>query len=911
MQTKNYKTPSGRGLLVAEKPSAMNEIKNVYFKIKDQLPFSLDFTCCAGHVIELAPLNSYRDDWGSPYKKEVLPIIPTDSFPEWKYIVSKHKFFDPIETLVKNNHYDFVINAGDAGREGQLIQERVYHFLKISCPIYRFWADDLTEETIKKTFYHLIPNEEFKNLTDAAYLRAYSDFLVGINFSRAATLSLERNTAIGRVMTAVLSLVCRRENEIDSFVPSNYYQAKSTFVNNGVSYVGYLINKEPLSEIAKNRYAFKTEDELKQILKDLPKQGEITERKEQQAISYAPHLYNLTDLQKDCSKKFNYTPKLTLATAQSLYEKKLLSYPRTESRFLTTASAKDSLVILRKLAVLPEFAPYIVNIFGNNEHLAKVLSSKKYVNDSKVSDHPALIPTGVIPDFSSLSKEEKNIFSLVLKRLIAIFMPPYVACLTTVTTACGSLNFETKGLRTIQNGWKDLYPEGNSGANKDNNKGNSDFNSKIPPVSNDKTVVVQSAEVETKETTPPNRYTYESLLQDMEFVGRKITNENYISILKECAGLGTPATRAEIIDKLLRDKYLTSSGKTLSPSIQGTQLIDSLSGFDIISPELTAKWELALKRVENGDLAYDTYYSDLCDYVRDQTGKLLTLTPLGAYYTELYNKCPKCNSQPIIYADGWRFAICQGVTEKDSDGNKACDFVLPKEYCGKKLSKKEMVEILSGGKSNAATLKFKNGKTIYGSVELDENLRLKTSLIEVGLCPFCNRHVVKGSNSFYCSGNLIKDEDGKKACEFSISNKIGTTKISDSAIAEILDTGETSKPYTVTWNSGKTYSGALALNKDKTRVEIKEFTPVSIMDCPYCDNGTIMEGGLFYFCNHIAPTGTCKFKIYKQYMEAKISVADIKKLASGKTIKKKLTFNGKEIREKELHYDADTGKLKW
>lgn len=222
-----------------------------------------------------------------------------------------------------------------------------------------------------------------------------------------------------------------------------------------------------------------------------------------------------------------------------------------------------------------------------------------------------------------------------------------------------------------------------------------------------------------------------------------------------------------------------------------------------------------------------------------------------------------------------------------------------------------MIEILSGGESNAATLKFKNGKTIYGSVKLDDTFKLKTSLINVGLCPCCNRNVVKGSNSFYCSGNLVKDENGKKACEFSISNKIGTTTISNAAITEVLNSGETSKPYTVTWKSGKTYSGVLTLNEDKTRVEIKEFTPVEIMECPYCDNGTIMEGGLFYFCNHIAPTGTCKFKVYKQFMEAKISSADIKKLAKGKTIKKKVTFNGKDVLEKELHYDADIGKLKW
>lgn len=903
MSTKIFTPPSGRGLLVAEKPSAMNEIKNVYFKIKDQLPFSLDFACCAGHIIDLAPLNCYREDWGSPYRKEVLPIIPTNFFPEWKYIVSKHKFFDPIESLVTNNHYDFVINAGDAGREGQLIQERLYHFLKLTCPIYRFWADDLTEETIKKTFSHLIPNDEFKNLTDAAYLRSYSDFLVGINFSRAATLSLERNTVIGRVMTAVLSLVCRRDKEINTFVPTNYYQAKAVFLNHNFPYVGYLINSEPMSEVAKNRYAFKTKEELGQILKGLPKQGEITERKEQQAISYAPHLYNLTDLQKECSKKYNYAPKLTLAIAQSLYEKKLLSYPRTESRFLTTAAAKDSLVILRNFTVLSDFAPYIVNIFGNNEHLAKILSSKKYVNDSKVSDHPALIPTGVVPDFSSLSEEEKNVFCLVLKRLIAIFMPPYVASLTTITTAFGPLSFETKGIRPIQNGWKDLYT--------DDNKGNSNFDKKIPPISDDKSVMVKSTEIETKETTPPSKYTYDLLLQDMEFVGRKITNENYISILKECAGLGTPATRAEIIDKLLRDRYLEMSGKTISPTLQGTQLIDSLSGFDITSPELTAKWELALKKVENGELEYNIYYSDLCDYVKNQTAKLLTLSPLGAFFSELYNLCPKCKKRPIIYADGWKFAICQGITEKDKEGNKACDFVLPKEYGGKKFSKKEMIEILSGAESNAATLKFKNGKTIYGAVKLDDTFKLKTSLINVGLCPCCNRNVVKGSNSFYCSGNLVKDENGKKACEFSISNKIGTTTISNAAITEILNSGETSKPYTVTWKSGKTYSGVLTLNEDKTRVEIKEFTPVEIMECPYCDNGMIMEGGLFYFCNHIAPTGTCKFKVYKQFMDAKISSTDIKKLAKGKTIKKKITFNGKAVLEKEIHYDVDTGKLRW
>lgn len=900
---KKYSNPTGYGLLIAEKPSAMNTIKDVYFKIKDKLSFTLDFACCAGHLIGLAEPGSYREDWGKPYRKEVLPIIPTDCFPDWHYVILNQKFYDPIAEKINNNHYDFILNAGDAGREGELIQKQLYKYLNINAPIYRFWADDLSDATIEKTLLNLIPDSEFKNLTDAAFLREYSDDLVGINFSRAATLALDRKSILGRVMTAVLALVVRREAEIKSFVPTTYYHDKVIFNNSGSIYNGYLINGTPIQDLPRNRYAFKNKNEIHQLMNGV-KQGSIVKRKEEPVFSYAPHLFNLTDLQKICAKKYGYDPKTTLSIAQSLYEKKLLSYPRTESRFLTSASSSDSVIALKKLAILPEFAPFITNIFGNKEYMAKILSSKKYINDKKVSDHPALIPTGIVPDFSTLSEKEITVFKLVLKRLIAIFMPPYVLNVTTVITQCESLLFETKGIKLAQIGWKELYPE-------DSKPDESGYNDKIPPDNTDKTVTIVKYEIEEKETTPPSSYTYELLLQDMEFVGKKITNENYIDILKECSGLGTPATRAEIIDKLLRYKYLVKNKKYITPTAVGTDLINSLNGFDIVSPELTAKWELALKKVENGELDYDTYYDNICSYVRDQTAKLLTLQPLGAYHYTISDNCPVCKIRPIYYAEGWNYAICSGRMTQGQKDVPDCKFVLPRTFCGVKFSEDEMKEMLYGGSSRATTFKLKNGKNLYCSMHLDNNGKLKPILIPIGTCPKCGGTVVRGTKSYYCVNNMKKDESGEKLCDFSVFNKVGLSVVSDVSMKEILANGRTSKPYMIKYQSGKNFTGLLTLSPDYKKISPVEMQPVPIVSCPFCDNGTIMENACYYFCNHFPPTGTCNFRLSKQYMGAKISKTDLKRLISGQTIKKKVTFKDKNTAEKIIKYDISEHRLKW
>jgi DNA topoisomerase-3 len=847
-----------KALLVAEKPSVMKDIQRAYNKIKSTFPYDIDFGCCAGHLLGLCDASEYKSEWGKPWKKEVLPIIPES----WKTKVTNPKFYNALKEQWENNRYDVVINAGDAGREGQLIQHLVYSSLGVNVPILRLWADDTTEKTIIKALNNLKPDTEYQGLTEASYLRLYFDWLAGINFSRATTLSTERNMRVGRVMSSTLALVVIREKEIRNFVPTDFWELEGSFDAGGKKYKGVLLNPNA-DDSFPTKYAYLFPDKLKDIeaiLSTIP-YGEITEIEEEDKITRAPALLNLSELQKECAKRYNFTPAKTLSVAQSLYEKHFLSYPRTESRCLTTEQAKTIPGLLEKLKVFTPIAKYIEQAVASG-NVQKALHSKKYVDNSKVKDHPALTPTEQIPKTEDLTPDEKLVYLLVICRFLAIFLDECINTHTTVITSLKTENsefrFKSTGVVEKQRGWKTVM---DIVAVKKQTPPDA-----LPPLTQGERVQ-GSYDILEKQTTPPSRYNNATILDAMETAGKQLTDTELEKVLMDCAGLGTPATRAEIIEKLVKYEYLSRKGNVIYPTDQGIEYVDILSGHNIISPELTAIWEKKLKEVENGTLSSGDFYSAMVKYITAETSSLLNLTPLGRYHKTI-GKCPKCNRDFYEYEG---FYACSGYFDKNEEGQRVCDFGLPKAFGEKNLTETEAKALISGKATKPKEYKWKNGTTSFTGLVLDKST-FKISFAEkesIGKCPKCGGTIFAGKNGYYCGNWNKKDEAGNPVCNFSVYGTIGKTKVKASDMSQILASGQTKNNVVVTWPSGKQFSGKLKIEEyepGKYRFAVKPFEKKYLCKCPFCKDGKVYEDMFYYACDHTpSQGGDCKLSIPKKF----------------------------------------------
>lgn len=879
-------------LLIAEKPSVSQAISDAYDKIKDSYEYDIDFMSAAGHLVGLIEPNEYKAEWGTPWKKEVLPIIPD----KWITKVTNPKFYNPLKEAWESGDYDLVINAGDAGREGQLIQELIYRSIGIDKPILRFWADDNTEKTIIKALNNLKPNEDYQGLTDASLLRLYFDWLLGMNFSRAASLSLNRGSSLGRVMTPTLAMIVERDKEIDDFKPVPYYELEGRFDK---GFVGYLLNPSPIKDL--NSTAFSDKNALVLLADSIEKSGKVSDVKQEEKIKKAPTLYNLSDLQKDMSAKYKYTPAETLATAQSLYEKKFLSYPRTESKCITTEQEKEMPSLLSKLQELSNFKTVIEGILSDDEAMKRALSSKKYVDNKKVSDHPALLPTEEIPNIDGLSEKEKNVYVAVVKRLLSIFLNPYKTLSTVMLISVGEHTFKANGSVILDMGWKELYK---SDKGDEEEKENS-----LPNLSVGDDVTITSTKVLSKETSAPKRYTTGTILSAMETAGKQLDDEELEKVLRECAGLGTAATRADILVKLEAKNYInvTSSGAIVSTD-EGRELIQALSGQEIVSPELTARWEKKLKQVEIGEASYDSFYEFMIGYVDTRTKKLLTLSPIGPY-RKVIGKCPICKKDFLSLGT---FYCCEDFLVKNEAGERACKMALPNKFGGKKtadgkivsatpLSETDIKALIDGLETKPKNFVWKDGKKSRTSLILNENFEISfPKPSSYGKCPKCGGEVYRGKKGgFYCINATNKDES--KRCNFLLYNFVGKSMIQDNQIRELLEYGVTQENIKITFKSGKK-SPACRLKLEETeeygwRVQLVE--PEVNATCPMC-KGRVQKKGFYYQCENFG--NSCKFKISADYHDNPISEEELNKLIAGGKIKKRIKGVGKNGKK----YDFDS-----
>ena len=630
-------------LLITEKPSVamdfakvlkLNTVrKNGYIEDKDWI-----ITWCYGHLITMSYPEAY-DEKLKFWRLDTLPFIPE----EWKYeVISggiQAKQFEIIKSLLQREDVTEIYNAGDSGREGEYIQRLVFMMAKPNpkAEMKRVWIDSQTEEEIQRGIREAKDLKEYDSLSDSAYLRAKEDYLIGINFSRLLSIIFGKRIAkdineekvsisVGRVMTCVLGMVVSREREIRNFVKTKYYKIIGNFGE----------EKNPLkaewkvtetskvynSNLLYNETGFKKEDDAKNFILSLKdKEAVVTELKKSKQKENAPLLFNLAEIQNECTKMFKIKPDETLEIIQELYEKKLVTYPRTDARVLSTAIAKEigkNLNGLYKNFKDEEVSTYISKMI--NEKYSTNLIKTKYVNDSKITDHYAIIPTGQgLENYDKLSELKKNVYKLIVKRFIAIFYPPAEYNKVNLSIDVEGESFTSSGRVCTKQGYLEVLK---SRIKDDEEKDLEAFSN----LKKGMKLNVINYETKDSETTPPSRYNSGGMILAMENAGKLIEDEALREQIKG-AGIGTSATRGEIIKKLERINYIQINSKTqiITPTAKGEAIYDIVSKSipDMLNPELTASWEKGLDLVAKKEIKPEIFMDKLKKYINSKINKLV------------------------------------------------------------------------------------------------------------------------------------------------------------------------------------------------------------------------------------------------------------------------------------------------
>ena len=649
-------------LLITEKPSvAMQFAKalGINGQRKDGYLESDKWiiTWCVGHLVTMSYPEKY-DEKLKFWRLDTLPFIPE----EWKYeiIPAVERQFNIIKSLLQREDVEQIYNAGDSGREGEYIQRLVFMMAKPNpkAKIKRVWIDSQTEEEILRGIKEAKDQSEYDSLSDSAYLRAKEDYLIGINFSRLLSIIYGRKVAneikeekasisVGRVMTCVLGMVVSREREIRNFVKTPFYKIVGEFGQEGKTFKAeWKVNeKSKMFESLKlyNESGFKKENDAKEFILSLKdKRAIVEEVKKTKQKENAPLLFNLAEIQNECSKRFKIKPDETLEIIQNLYEQKLVTYPRTDARVISTAVAKEISKNLNGLA--KNFKDEEIQSYINKmveEKYSTNLIKTKYVNDSKITDHYAIIPTGQgFENYEKLKDLQKEIYKLIVKRFLAIFYPPAEYNKISVTINVENEKFSTSGKVCTQIGYLEILKpikKENKTKESTTNEENVEKDSRedkqednnleiLNKLKKNQEIEVYNYETKEAETNPPTRYNSGSIILAMENAGKLIEDEELREQIKG-AGIGTSATRGEIIKKLEKIKYIAINTKTqiVTPTQKGEVIYDVVltSMPDMLNPKLTASWEKGLDMVAKKEIEPNEFMLKLKKYVNSKFDKLI------------------------------------------------------------------------------------------------------------------------------------------------------------------------------------------------------------------------------------------------------------------------------------------------
>ena len=876
--------PSGRGLFIAEKSSAMESFKKVYDSIKSTLPYTLDFEKFHGHVVELAPPGFYNPEWNSN-DLDILPMIPE----KWTYIPGKdidrktQKVLGPIDKLylkvqnaIETGGYDFLVCGTDPEREGNLIFDAFLGTLEPKFQVikkYRFWNNGTTSVEIEKAFRNLLSYNEIisgtmtvQNLSDAAVLRARMDWLIGLNSTKLVSSKAGFTVSTGRVRNPVEKIIVDRELQISNFVPEQFFTIKSTFSQNGQTYFGTLTDLE-----TGQAQRFKTKEDAEVILnelKDLDARITLLEKKKKRERPASGTekgslgFFSIDSLQGAAARVFGISKTETLSIASKLYENNIITYARTDSAYITTEDASNIAMLFDVVRKMPEFSGIMTPL---DSDIASFVQNKKYVNNKEVRGHSAILPLpGDNFSYNKLSEKEKQILYLITRSVILPFLPDKVVEKTKVETKVGDYLFRSSGTILVEEGWSALIKESKS----------RDF---ILPNLSEGDVLFDSGEVKEGWTTPPERYDVDSLGAVMVNVHRLLSSDEEKLAMQKAEGIGRPSTRTAILQSLIDQERISCDGKTQQYFAEpfGIEVTKNLMNTELVSPHLTAKWEVRLQEVEDGLVTADQVYKEIVAYVDSTIRSLKKITvnfseipnyakkePIG----ELPNGNKVFKSNNGSYYDEEFQAWIEEKNEAEKEGWEIPEFrgfylqsMLDnsKIRLKTKLSDKEVKTLISGGQVEKTIIWKESNSESNKFLELDNEFKL--SFVKT----VTNQTATKFNIGSLEVIRVDLEKDGKKHRFFLPGGKesgiqiygyVAGRAIENEEFGTLLSGGQIEVD-NLKNKKNENFSGILFFDKEKNAISIRY--PDIPKEILYSENGAIVEkrkskgGDYYYLVNNI------------------------------------------------------------
>ena len=942
----------GKKLIITEKPSVAQDYAKV-FQVSGKHNGYIEnntyvITWCVGHLVEMV----YPEEYDIRYKKWMLQDLPF--LPEkYKYGVIKNvrQQYDIVHALLQREDIDTVYWAGDSGKEGQTIEENIRNFggVRKGMQELRVWIDSQTEDEIRRGVAQAKPMSAYENLGRSGIMRSIEDYAMGINFSRVMSVKYGKllndaaatkgytAIAVGRVMTCVLGMVVNREREIRNFKETSFYRVVGAFTEADIEAEWKAVKGSAYFESPKlyKENGFKEKEDAQALITSLEGKDAVVKTLEK-GISRkkAPLLFNLAELQAECAKRFKISPDQALQVAQDLYEKKLTTYPRTDARVLTTAVAKEidkNLNGLKGYTPTQRFTDHILTkkSFAN-------IAKTQYTDDSKVTDHYAIIPTGQLTELGTLTPLQSKVFDLITRRFLSIFYPPaeYQTLKLVVGIEKESLFASAKALkvlgylevmgRTLEDADEDENT--GDGQNKDNTASQTKTGESPEKKNNPKKLLaladtlkqgdllaVNGFEIRDSKTTPPKRYTSGSMILAMENAGQLIEDEELRAQLKG-SGIGTSATRAEIIKKLIRIGYLNLNQKTqvITPQNFGEMVYEvvAMTVPALLNPKMTASWEKGLDGITNGTVDVNDYRAKLEDFIRRETIQIrdkdltrqlaVQISPftgkdargLGAR-KKIGAQCPACGGDIVTTPFGY------GCANYDPQDPSSCRFAIGK-VADKELSPEQVKELLDNGITQTIRgFKGKSGKKFDACLMLAKDADGKHSVtfnfdnveakkIRDVVCPLCGGEIVQTPFGYGCANYDKLDES---SCRFSIGKMAGKD-ISEAQVKELLTNGKTATIRGFRSKAGKKFDARITFSRDGAgritglKFDFDDIEQQKLKDvvCPLC-GGEIVRTMFGYGCSNYNKEDaehSCRFAVNNKIAGLKISDSVVKQLLTHK-----------------------------
>lgn len=919
----------GKALIITEKPSVAQEFAKI-LKVSSRQNGYLEnesyvITWCVGHLVEMV----YPEEYDSKYKKwklEDLPFLPKD----YKYGVIKSVSgqYDVVHKMLHREDIDTVYWAGDAGKEGQTIEENIRNFggVREGMQELRVWIDSQTEEEILRGIKEAKPMREYANLGKSGIMRTIEDYAMGINFSRAMSVKYGNllndaagtksytAIAVGRVMTCVLGMVVIREREIRNFIETPFYRIVGKFTDAEIEAEWKTTEESAYyaSPLLYKENGFAKEEDAKAFLESLAgKEARVSSVEKGISKKKAPLLFNLAELQAECAKRFKISPDETLQIAQDLYEKKLTTYPRTDARVLSSAVAKEISKNVSRLKGYEPVSQFVNAIMQSGTY--RSIGRSAYTDDSKITDHYAIIPTGQLTELNSVNGLHRQVYDLIVRRFLSIFYPPaeyqtvkFIAKIEKESFFAGGKILKSPGYLCVL-GKEAAEEKDEDGGEKEEGTNAKMLLAMIEKLSENDVVPVKGMDIKEGKTSPPKRYTSGSMVLAMENAGQLIEDEELRAQIKG-SGIGTSATRAEIIKKLVRVGYLNLNRKSqvLTPTMLGEMIFETVSMTvpELLNPKMTASWEKGLDGITRGTVDMGEYRAKLEDFIRRETLSMAQtdrkqelikrIQPLtgresrgAAARKKLGIKCPLCDGEVETTPFGY------GCSNYRTNG---CKFSIG-TIAGRDLTEEEVTKLLTEGKTEilngfvsklkkkfSAALIYKKDENGIPSIQFDFSGNVP-DVLEGVACPVCGESIEIMPYGYTCR----RHRENPEACYFSIG-KIAEKQLSKQDVTELIKNGHTQTLRGFKSKNGKKFDAVLTLTEEDGRKKLKfdfehvEAKKVKDAVCPLC-GGEILVAPFGYACANRSRDGKegCSFAIGR-IAEKDLTESNVRELlTTGKT----------------------------